>query len=50
VTERVRAYHDALDDTLNIVCRRHKDFELGLGAINERGKPTARARPAVVEM
>ena len=35
VAERVAAYREALDDDLNIVYRRRKDFELSVAAIND---------------
>ena len=35
VAERVAAYREALDDDLNIVYRRRKDFEVSVAAIND---------------
>ena len=35
VAERVTAYREALDDDLNIVYRRRKDFELSVAALND---------------
>ena len=35
MAERVAAYREALDDDLNIVYRRRKDFELSVAAIND---------------